>query len=103
NASDGQLDVKALVNKAIQNEIDVLAITDHDTLAAYDSLRETKTVFVGSVPRLFSGVEISCLWSNMDIHVLGLDVDIDSHVLRSVLDSQKLRRQQRAECIARKL
>ena len=38
NISDGALTPEALIDLAIEREIDMLSITDHDTLAAYPEL-----------------------------------------------------------------
>ncbi len=103
-ASDGQLSAADLISKAIEKQISMLAITDHDTLRAYHELRsENGFCLPETAPKLYSGVEISCLWSNMDIHIIGLDIDVDHPVLHEALEQQKLLRKARAERIAQKL
>jgi len=107
DASDGQLSPVALISKAVEKQISVLAITDHDTLRAYRDLRVQNEVGQFAMPAntlsLYSGVELSCLWSNMDIHVIGLDIDIDHPLMLEALAQQKLLRLQRAERIGKKL
>lgn len=107
DASDGQLSPAALISKAIEKKISVLAITDHDTLCGYHDLRaqlEMRQLFTpADALNVYSGVEISCLWSNMDIHILGLDIEIEHPLLLEALEQQKILRWQRAERIAKKL
>src|SRR5690606_19954012 len=52
---------------------------------------------------LIPGVEISVTWSGRTLHVVGLDVDPASSVLRNGLQSVRTGRLQRAESIARRL
>lgn len=98
-ASDGKLPARDLVAHAIAAGVDVLAITDHDSVAAYAQL---DGVDLGKL-ELLPGVEISAQWRNLGIHVVGLNVRIDGDGLGDALDSQRQARLERAEIIADKL
>jgi len=98
-ASDGKLSAQDLVARAMGNGVDVLAITDHDSLAAYGQLRE---VDLGAL-HLLPGVEISAQWREHSIHIVGLNVCIDGGALDEALDGQRRARLNRAEIIADKL
>ncbi len=52
---------------------------------------------------LVSGVEISTVWENHEIHIVGLNIDIDHPALTAFLQEQKTRRNQRAEMIGERL
>jgi predicted metal-dependent phosphoesterase TrpH len=55
-----------------------LAITDHHSTAAYAPAQQVlERLALGGhpVPRLWSGIEISCLLEGCVVHVLGLDFD----------------------------
>ena len=101
-ASDGVLSPEDLVRRAVDMRVNVLAITDHDTLAGIAPARQAIAEL--NLPlQLVSGVEISTLWENIEIHILGLNID-DSHAsLSHLLTEQCERRQQRAVLIAERL
>jgi 3',5'-nucleoside bisphosphate phosphatase len=68
-ASDGKLDPAALVARG--RGVEVLAITDHDSVAAYAELSPDLTAGLRLVP----GIELSAQWRGQTIHVVGLDID----------------------------
>lgn len=101
-ASDGGLTPQALVHRACEFGVDVLAITDHDTIAGVTPAQEE--IARANLPlRLVSGVEISSLWENHEIHIVGLNVDINDPHLTDFLASQSAFRQQRAALIGERL
>lgn len=99
-ASDGTLAPAELVARAREAGVDVLALTDHDTLDGYAAA--ARAAAAGAL-RLVPGVEISVTWSNQTIHVLGLNVDPRCQTLLQGLDGLLAFRDWRAEEIARKL
>ncbi len=99
-ASDGSQSPTALVQRASEAGVDVLALTDHDTLDGY---AEAKRAATENALSLIAGVEISVTWRRMTIHVLGLSVDPGNQSLLKGLEKLKTFRVWRAEEIARKL
>jgi len=99
-ASDGTLAPAQLIARAQQAGVDVLALTDHDTLDGY---AEAARAAAGGPLQLVPGVEVSVTWSAMTIHVLGLNVDPDCEVLQQGLEGLQAFRNWRAEEIARRL
>lgn len=97
-ASDGDLSPMALLQRASRQGVDVLSITDHDTVDGLLAL-DTDTAGV----ELVHGVELSCIWGKRLIHVVGLNIDLGSQSLRRELGQQQQSRQQRAQLIAEKL
>ena len=85
NCSDGALTPAALVQRAAAAGVQVLALTDHDTVAGLD---EAQRSAVDCGIRLVPGVEISAAWRSQAIHVLGLWIDPASPQLRSLLHAQ---------------
>ncbi|PUX53485.1 RNase RNM, partial [Cronobacter sakazakii] len=57
----------------------------------------------GLALRLIDGVEISTLWENHEIHIVGLGIDITHPEMVTFLDGQAQRRTRRAEMIAERL
>lgn len=85
SCSDGQLSPKEVIDKALQNQVSVLSITDHDTTQAYtDSLFSyAKEKGIQLIP----GVEISTKYKKVGIHVLGYHIRLDDKHLLATLKS----------------
>ncbi|MBN3044665.1 PHP domain-containing protein [Pectobacterium brasiliense] len=101
-ASDGLLTPTALVSRAVDMRVSVLAITDHDTTAGLDEAQDA-IAQQGLPLRLIPGVEISTLWENHEIHIVGLGMDSAHPALTKLLQQQAECRQSRAEQIAARL
>jgi len=97
-ASDGSLEPDALLAHAAECGVDALAITDHDTVAAFDRID-----FSAAGPRLIPGIELSTTWRNYGVHVVGLNIDPACSMLRTGVARQQRSRAERARHIARRL
>jgi predicted metal-dependent phosphoesterase TrpH len=84
NASDGALAPAEMIDRATDRNIDLLAITDHDTVAGYRAAAGYYTQNPGKM-RLIPGIEYSCRWSGTTIHILGLGFDSDHPEMREGL------------------
>jgi len=93
-ASDGSLEPLELVARAVDRGVDVLAITDHDTLDAYQGLSLEQGPLA-----LVAGIEFSTQWESTGIHVLGLNIEPGSDAIRTGVQCQTAARRQRAERI----
>lgn len=102
NASDGHLTPEALVHRALEMRVGTLAITDHDSVAAIPAAR-AEISRAGLPLELIAGVEISTVWENHEIHIVGLNIDIEHPALTAFLAQQTERRQLRAQLIAERL
>lgn len=100
--SDGALTPQELVLRAQQMQIDVLAITDHDTITATQVARDYVKEINGSL-KVVSGVELSTSWHGFDIHILGYNMLIDDATFRQRLAQQLEERDMRAQRICAKL
>lgn len=101
-ASDGRLTAEQLVHRAIEMRVGTLAITDHDTVAAIPAA-QAEIVRSGLPLTLIPGVEISTVWENHEIHIVGLNIDVHHPAMTAFLAEQFERRQQRAQRIAERL
>jgi predicted metal-dependent phosphoesterase TrpH len=99
-ASDGTLSPRALVNRAANAGVRVLALTDHDTLAG---IEEARAAASDSGLILIPGVEISVTWNKHTVHILGLNVDPDNCILHQGLSGLRAFREWRAKEIAQRL
>ncbi len=99
-ASDGTLTPTELVQRAKEKRVDVLALTDHDTIAG---IEEAITAANTHRLTLIPGVEVSSQWQNTGIHVIGLDINIQSSELLIQLQQLQILRVTRAQEIGRRL
>lgn len=99
-ASDGTLSPTQLMQHAHAAGVEVMALTDHDTLEGLPEARTAaRALGLGFVP----GVEISVTWERVTVHIVGLGVDPDSEVLGHGLAGLREFRDWRAEEIGRRL
>ena len=97
--SDGKLSPAALVTAAYDAGVRLLAITDHDNLAAVREVRHELPNGLELVP----GVEINAVLppgrgaGNGELHVLGLGVDADDDAFEAILAVQRDERRARFE------
>jgi predicted metal-dependent phosphoesterase TrpH len=98
--SDGSLSPTELVALAAQRQVQLLALTDHDTLAgcaeAAQACAERHIDFL-------YGSELTALWRGREIHIVGLRLDPDSSVLKTHLDGVLQQRIERVRMIGAKL
>lgn len=102
SASDGALEPCELMARAEAAGIAVLAITDHDTVAGYEAAAAYHS-HSGGGTQLVAGVELSCQWSGVTIHILGLGIDCQHPAMRGALLRMATARQERGEAIAARL
>lgn len=101
-ASDGTLEAEVLADRAVERRLDLIAITDHDTVTGVKRLMQNGAYKTHGL-RVIAGVELTALWRNRIVHIVGLNVDVDSVSLATYLDKLALLRRQRAEKIVAKL
>lgn len=100
--SDGGLSPTELIDRAVNFQIDVLAITDHDTVAALDIAKGY--IQEKNYPlTIVDGIEVSTRWHNFEIHIVGLNIQADHPALLSLIASQQTARESRAILIGEKL
>lgn len=91
--SDGTLPPQALLERAAARGLTHLAITDHDTTAAFESI---DPAWIAPGLQLLPGVEISTLWERQEVHIVGLGIDCDDLTLQTLLQAQQHLRRERA-------
>ncbi|MBC7005990.1 PHP domain-containing protein [Photobacterium sp. BZF1] len=101
-ASDGRLSPQDLVRRAAERRVDVLAITDHDTVAGLAPAEQV--IEAENLPlTLIKGIEISTLWSNFDIHIVGLNIEPEHPAIVRIIEEQAQRRADRAALMGERL
>lgn len=99
-ASDGSLEPEQLVARAIEQGVDVLALTDHD---GTEGIAAAQQAAQGTELTLIAGVEISVTWAKGTIHIVGLNIDPANAVLQKGLAEMRDFRVGRSQEIAKRL
>lgn len=99
-ASDGALSPTDLVQRAHQNGVTALALTDHDTTMG---LTEARACADTLAIRLINGIELSTSWQNKCLHIVGLGIDPNYEPLANATHVLQATRLERAAKIAEKL
>jgi predicted metal-dependent phosphoesterase TrpH len=99
-ASDGRCTPAELVARASAAGVTVLSVTDHDTVAACEAVA---AACAGAGIEFVSGIEITAVRSEADVHVLGYFLDPRSASLRAFLSGQRHQRVDRIRRIIAKL
>ena len=99
-ASDGRLAPADVVARAAAAGVELMALTDHDTLDGVEAARAAARE-LGVDCR--AGIELSARWARGVVHIVGLDVDPEQATLREGVARQQHERYQRAERIGRRL
>ncbi len=99
-ASDGSLSPTEVIERAQQQGVTSLALTDHDTIngqaEAAEAARKNNINFI-------PGIEISTTWENKCFHIVGLNIDPENQALVSNISKLQELRTERAKKIAHKL
>jgi len=98
--SDGMLSPEAVIARAKERGVAVLAITDHDTIAGV-GIAQKAALDAGIT--LISGIEFSSQWGKGGVHIVGLGVDVNSPSLNAAIEFQDQARKARARAIAERL
>ncbi|WP_414659638.1 PHP domain-containing protein [Acinetobacter courvalinii] len=103
--SDGTFSPEQLVQAAVDLKIQILAVTDHDTM---DGLERAQNYAQDHDIQIISGVEVSSQWSRPNtkksygVHIVALNMQ-DEAPIRAMLEKQKKIRAERAKVICQLL
>ncbi len=97
--SDSTLSPNDVIEKAVQEKISCVAITDHDTI---DGVAPTQQASISYPVEVISGIELSSEFNGQDIHILGYFVDCSSKSLAVKLGQiQSIRKERIKKMIAK--
>lgn len=99
-ASDGGLSPALVMERAHRNGATYIALTDHDQLSGLTVARQ-RALELGM--RFINGVEVSCSWRGMSVHIVGLNFDVENQALATGLAGNAEGRARRAVVMAREL
>jgi len=99
-ASDGVLTPSEVICLALERGLDVIALTDHDTLGG---VAEAQQAADGTELEVIAGVEISSEGEWGDLHILGYYVDPESSPLQEMMQAMQDARLGRARKMVERL
>lgn len=99
--SDGRLSPKEIIDEAAKNGVEVIAITDHDTVSAHTKQLHEYAREKGV--KLLTGIEISSENARGGFHILGYNIDTENEALKAGVKKLKENRQAILEESSKKL
>jgi predicted metal-dependent phosphoesterase TrpH len=99
-ASDGRLGPTELVGRASSVGLTTISVTDHDTIAG---IAEARSAASAAGMRLIPGIEITAVYRERDVHMLGYFIDLDNQPLAEFLEQQRALRVSRLREIGERL
>jgi predicted metal-dependent phosphoesterase TrpH len=100
NVSDGVLAPDALVQRAVEQGVELFSLTDHDELGG--QVAAARAALEHGLPYI-GGVEVSVTWGGETVHVVGLRIDWHNPELAAGLAATRAGRDQRAREMAEDL
>lgn len=92
NYSDGVFTPEKVVDAAIEAELDVIALTDHDNILSYevaqDYVKKLKKENKKTV-EIIQGIEINTIYQDAEIHILGYFMDTEDSDFKNLIKSQQ--------------
>jgi hypothetical protein len=94
-----------LVNLAVENNLEAIAITDHDTTEslAYARKAAADHAAEGKQLEIIPGIEVNTVWKDKEIHILGYYIDPEDDMLQDVIKAHKGSRVVQIQEMAQKL
>jgi 3',5'-nucleoside bisphosphate phosphatase len=95
--SDGSLSPQELADFMGARDVEIFAISDHDTLAAYGEFRPRPGA------RVVTAIEINTTWRENEVHLLGYGLPLGDSAISALLETNQAERRKRAEQMVRQL
>jgi predicted metal-dependent phosphoesterase TrpH len=99
-ASDGRCTPQELVDRASRAGLTVMAVTDHDTVAA---VAEVQSAAASRSVAVVAGIEITAVENARDVHMLGYFINPLDEALALFLSQQRAQRMARIEALGVRL
>lgn len=93
NNSDGSDSEEKLAKIICDANIDIVALTDHDTVIGSDSIKK----FLPQDIKYIKGVELTCKSDDLSVHILGFNIDTQNKTLLELIEKGKILRRQKLE------
>ncbi len=93
NCSDGSDTVEELAEKINSSDLDIVALTDHDTTDGLKKFGE----LISSDKKFIRGIELTCLAGEIKCHILGYYINPETPELKALIEKGKVLRRQKLE------
>lgn len=80
--SDGEYGISQILEMLKNKNITTFSITDHDTVKAE---KEVRKLIAGTDFIYINGIELSCIFNNIETHILGYDFDSNSSSFKHIV------------------
>lgn len=99
--SDGVLSPKQIIDRAVENGVKIISITDHDSISAYtpELVKYAKDCDI----TLIKGIEFSTKFKGIGFHILGYNVNLENNLLKEAVDKLKNSRKNYLFDVSKKL
>lgn len=92
NYSDGVFSPEKIVNAAIDANLDVIALTDHDNILSYcvaqNYIQKLKNENKKTI-EVIQGIEVNTMFQDYEIHILGYFMDTENSDFQALIKSQQ--------------
>ena len=75
NHSDGTDSVEELLTNAEKQKLEIISITDHDTIDAYKEIEDNPKIRKKFKGKIITGVELKAIYNKKNIEILGYGID----------------------------
>lgn len=90
--SDGSYTIEEIIERSLEQGLTSIALTDHDTVEGIpEILEKSRNLELVVVP----GIELSSVYMNHDIHIIGLGIDHQNEQLLQNLENFREKRRKR--------
>ncbi len=95
--SDGKYSPAKIVEYSVQNQLNIISLTDHDTIAGLVEARDAVQRYDSL--KLIPGVELSTSLNGDELHILGYGIDCEHQGLLEYMATIQANRKERAQRI----
>lgn len=92
NYSDGVFSPEKIVDAAIEADLDVIALTDHDNILSYEialnyieNLKKEKKKTI----KVIQGIEVNTIYKDCELHILGYFMDTEDTAFKDLIKIQQ--------------
>lgn len=92
NYSDGVFSPEKVVDAAIEANLDVIALTDHDNILSYDVAQNYLKKLEKEGEKTLTvvrGIEVNTLYQNCEVHILGYFMDVENEDFKNLIKIQQ--------------
>ena len=93
NYSDGSNSAKELVDNIAKAQLDIVALTDHDTVDGLDEFQK----YLPQNIKFIKGIELTCLAGDIKCHILGYNINPESDALKELIAKGRILRRQKLD------